>query len=72
MLTLTVGDGIDIRKNMSDGSELNALLNRRQNRNDMMEQGQKVSNSYRVVNVYTEFAEFSRKQIKEYETAFKQ
>jgi len=57
---------------MSADSELNAVLNRRLDRNEMLEQGQKVATSYRVVNVYTEFAEFSRKQIKEYEQAFKQ
>jgi len=55
---------------MPADQELNALLNRRLDRNDALEQGQQVSTSYRVVNVYTEFSEFSRKQIKEYEKAF--
>ena len=35
--------------------------------------GKEVSNSYRTtgLSVYTEFSEFSRKQIKDYEKAFK-
>jgi len=56
---------------MPADSELNALLSRRLDRNEMLSQGQTVATSYRVVNVYTEFSEFSRKQIKEYEKAFK-
>ena len=55
---------------MPADNELNALLNRRLDRNEALEQGQQVKNTYRVVNVYTEFTEFSRKQIKDYEKAF--
>jgi len=58
---------------MSADSELSAKLNRRRERDDALEQGKEVSNSYRTVglSVYTEFSEFSRKQIKDYEKAFK-
>ena len=52
---------------MSADNELSAILNRRQNLND----GLKVAQRSAKVSVYTEFSEFSRKQIKEYETQFK-
>lgn len=53
--------------------ELSAKLSRRLDRHEALEQGQQVTNTYRTkgVSIYTEFAEFTRKQIKEYETAFK-
>lgn len=53
---------------MSD--ELSSILNRRQAINDALENGQEVKHTYRVVNIYTEFHEFSRKEIKEYQTTF--
>lgn len=57
---------------MPADQELNAVLNRRLDRNEALESGQTVANVKRAfVSVYTEFAEFSRKQIKEYEAAFK-
>ena len=52
---------------MSADSELSAILNRRQNLNDGIE----VQKRSAKVSVYTEFSEFSRKQVKEYETKFK-
>jgi len=52
---------------MSADNELSAILNRRQNLND----GLQVAKRTAKVSVYTEFSEFSRKQIKEYETQFK-
>jgi len=52
---------------MSADNELSAILNRRQNLND----GVQVSKRTAKVSVYTEFAEFTRKQIKEYESQFK-
>jgi hypothetical protein len=52
---------------MSADNELSAILNRRQNLND----GLQVSKRSAKVSVYTEFSEFSRKQIKEYESQFK-
>jgi len=53
---------------MPADNELSAILNRRQNLND----GQKVEKRTAKVSVFTEFNEFSRKQIKEYEEKFKQ
>lgn len=52
---------------MPADDELTAILNRRQNLND----GQNVEKKHAKVNIYTEFSEFSRKKIKEYETQFK-
>ena len=58
---------------MPADNELTAKLSRRLDRNEALEQGQQVSNNYRTtgISIYTEFSEFSRKQIKEYEKAFK-
>lgn len=56
---------------MSDVSELTSVLIRRQELNDAIDNGVEVKLKYRVVNVYTEFHEFSRKEIKQYETTFK-
>ena len=53
---------------MPADNELSAILNRRQNLND----GQKVEKRAAKMSVFTEFNEFSRKQIKEYEEKFKQ
>lgn len=55
---------------MSADSELFSVLNRRQAINEALENGEEVKHTYRVVNVYTEFHEFSRKEIKEYQTTF--
>lgn len=52
-------------------SELTSVLIRRQEINDALDSGDEVKLKYRVVNVYTEFDEFSRKEIKQYETTFK-
>jgi len=52
---------------MSADNELTAILNRRQNLND----GVAVQKRSAKVSVYTEFSEFSRKQVKEYEVKFK-
>jgi hypothetical protein len=58
---------------MPADNELTAKLTRRLDRNEALEQGQHVTNTYRTtgVSIYSEFSEFSRKQIKEYEKAFK-
>lgn len=56
---------------MSCESELNSVLIRRQEINDAIDEGKEIKLKYRVVNVYTEFHEFSRKQIKQYESTFK-
>lgn len=54
----------------SADSELSNILNRRQQINDALENGQEIKHSFKVVNVYTEFHEFSRKQIKDYQATF--
>ena len=52
---------------MPADNELTAILNRRQNLND----GLNVERRTAKVSVFTEFSEFSRKEIKDYETKFK-
>jgi len=52
---------------MPADNELSEILNRRQNLND----GLDVQRRSAKISVYTEFSEFSRKQIKDYETKFK-
>lgn len=58
---------------MPADNELSAILNRRQNLNDAIDGGEEVDKKYVKVNknVYTEFQEFSRKEIKDYEAKFK-
>lgn len=56
---------------MPADSELNQVLVRRQEINDALDNGNEVKIKYRVVNVFTEFHEFSRKEIKSYEASFK-
>jgi len=51
---------------MSVDNELSAILNRRQNLND----GLQVAKRTAKVSVYTEFSEFSKKQIKDYQAQF--
>lgn len=55
---------------MSADEELSCILSRRQQINDEMEEGKNVKPKYKFVNVYTEFHEFSRKEIKQYEQTF--
>lgn len=55
---------------MSSADELNSILNRRQQINEALENGQEIKHTFKVINVYTEFHEFSRKEIKEYQTTF--
>lgn len=52
---------------MSADNELSSILNRRQQIN---EGDESVQPRFKVVNVYTEFHELTRKQIKEYQTTF--
>lgn len=59
-------------KKMEADNELTAILQRRQNLNEALDVGQPVEHKMVKVNIYTEFKEFSRKQIKEYESKFKQ
>lgn len=55
---------------MSATDELSGILSRRQEINDKLEEGLEVKPKYKFVNVYTEFHEFSRKEIKQYEETF--
>ncbi|XP_030556778.1 EF-hand domain-containing protein D2 homolog isoform X1 [Drosophila novamexicana] len=54
----------------TDSSELTHILNRRQEIMDSQEAGIEVPRTFKVVNVYTEFHEFTRKQIKDYQKTF--
>jgi len=58
---------------MPADNELTAILSRRQDMNDALDGGQDVDKKYVKVqkNVYTEFQEFSRKELKDYEGKFK-
>lgn len=57
---------------MSADSELCSILNRRQQINDALENGETVQPQMvgRPHNIYTEFQEFSRKEIKDYQATF--
>lgn len=55
---------------MSATEELSGILSRRQEINEKLEEGLEVKPKYKFVNVYTEFHEFSRKEIKQYEETF--
>lgn len=55
---------------MSADSELSSILNRRQQINDALENGEEVKHTFRPGNIYTEFHEFSRKEIKDYQSTF--
>jgi len=56
---------------MPADNELSAILNRRNEINDAIDGGTVVQPRYVKTSVYTEFTEFSRKEIKEYEKKFK-
>jgi len=55
---------------MPADNELSAILNRRNQINDTLDSGGQVKQRYAKVSVYTEFTEFSRKEIKDFETKF--
>ncbi|KAG8231385.1 hypothetical protein J437_LFUL008933 [Ladona fulva] len=55
---------------MPADEELSGVLSRRQAINEALDEGKDVRPKFKVVNVYTEFSEFTRKQIKEYEKTF--
>lgn len=52
---------------MSADNELSSILSRRQQINEALENGEDVKPKQKINNIY---AEFSRKQIKEYQTLF--
>merc|ERR1712062_126341 len=55
---------------MPADNELSAILNRRNQINDTLDNGGEVKQRYAKVSVYTEFTEFTRKEIKDFETKF--
>jgi len=55
---------------MPADNELTAILNRRNEINDAIDSGAEVKPRFVKTSVYTDFSEFSRKQIKEYENIF--
>ena len=55
---------------MEADAELAHILNRRKMINEALENGGKVKNPYKKVSVYTEFTEFSRKEIKYFSDKF--
>ncbi|KAI4491078.1 hypothetical protein M0802_010495 [Mischocyttarus mexicanus] len=55
---------------MSADPELSNILSRRQRINEDLDEGKEVKKQYRFVNVYTEFHELSRREIKRYEQTF--
>lgn len=55
---------------MAATEELSGILMRRQAINEKLEEGAEIKPKYKFVNVYTEFHEFSRKEIKQYEDTF--
>lgn len=55
---------------MSADAELSSILNRRQQINEALDNGQSVKPTFKVVNIYTEFHEFTRKEIKDYQATF--
>ena len=58
--------------NMSADSELSSILNRRQQINDALENGESVTvkQNHKIGNIFTEFHEFTRKEIKDYQATF--
>lgn len=57
---------------MPADQELSSILNRRQAINDALDEGKDVAPQFKKAprSVYAEFHEFSRRQIKEYESTF--
>lgn len=51
-------------------SELLGILNRRQEINEKLERNEDVKPQYKVKNIYTEFHELTRKDIKQYQDIF--
>jgi hypothetical protein len=57
---------------MPADQELSSILNRRQAINDALDEGKDVAPQFKNVrkSIFTEFHEFSRREIKEYEKTF--
>jgi hypothetical protein len=63
---------IDGEPTMPADEELSSILNRRQAINEALDEGKEVAPQFKNVkkNIYSEFHEFSRREIKEYEKTF--
>lgn len=57
---------------MPADQELSSILNRRQAINEALDEGKEVAPQFKIVkkNIFSEFHEFSRREIKEYEKTF--
>jgi hypothetical protein len=57
---------------MPADQELSSILNRRQAINEALDEGKEVTPQFKNVkkNIFSEFHEFSRREIKEYEKTF--
>jgi len=55
---------------MPADTELSAILRRRNERNDALENGENVKPKFVKTSVYSEFTDFSRKEIKDFQTKF--
>lgn len=73
-LSVVHRDSIDGKlTTMPADQELSSILNRRQAINEALDEGKDVTPQFKNVrkNIFSEFHEFSRRQIKEYEKTFK-
>jgi hypothetical protein len=72
-LSAEVRGSIDGELTMPADEELSSILNRRQAINEALDEGKEVAPEFKNVrkNIYSEFHEFSRREIKEYEKTFK-
>lgn len=72
-LSAVVRGSIDGELTMPADEELSSILNRRQAINEALDEGKEVAPEFKNVrkNIYSEFHEFSRREIKEYEKTFK-
>jgi len=64
---------IDGEMTMPADEELSSILNRRQAINEALDEGKEIAPQFKNVrkNIFSEFHEFSRREIKEYEKTFK-
>jgi len=72
-LSAEVRGSIDGELTMPADEELSSILNRRQAINEALDEGKEVAPQFKNVkkNIYSEFHELSRREIKEYEKTFK-
>jgi hypothetical protein len=72
-LSAVVRVSIDGELKMPADQELSSILNRRQAINEALDEGKEVTPQFKNVrkNIFSEFHELSRREIKEYEKTFK-